>query len=298
MTSKRVAISGASGLIGGALSAFLTTRGDEVVHLVRREPRTESEIVWDPVARTLDPAALEGVDAVVHLAGAGVADKRWTPAYQQEILRSRSDGTATIATAVAAHGDRIRLVSGSAVGVYGSDRGDEVLTEESASGAGFLADVVRAWESATKAAVDAGASVAMARTGLVMSPAAGAFAPLVQLGRLGLGGPLGSGKQYWPWITLGDEVRALAHLVDHPDVTGPVNLVGPDPVPQIEVSRELGRQLHRPAILPAPAFALRIIVGGFASDILGSQRVMPTVLAASGFTHEQSTLAAAIATLL
>ena len=298
MTSKRVAISGASGLIGGALSAFLTTRGDEVVHLVRREPRTESEIVWDPVARTLDPAALEGVDAVVHLAGAGVADKRWTPAYQQEILRSRSDGTATIATAVTAHGDRIRLVSGSAVGVYGSDRGDEVLTEESASGAGFLADVVRAWESATKAAVDAGASVAMARTGLVMSPAAGAFAPLVQLGRLGLGGPLGSGKQYWPWITLGDEVRALAHLVDHPDVTGPVNLVGPDPVPQIEVSRELGRQLHRPAILPAPAFALRIIVGGFASDILGSQRVMPTVLAASGFTHEQSTLAAAIATLL
>lgn len=298
MTVKRVAISGASGLIGSALSAFLTARGDEVIHLVRRDPRTESEIAWNPVARTLAPAALDGVDAVVHLAGAGVADKRWSPAYQQEILRSRSDGTATIATAVAAHGDRIRLVSGSAVGIYGSDRGDEVLTEKSASGPGFLADVVRAWEAATKTAVDAGASVAMARTGLVMSSGAGAFAPLVKLGRLGLGGPLGSGKQYWPWITLGDEVRALAHLVDHPEVTGPVNLVGPHPVPQIEVSRELGRQLGRPAVLPAPAFALRVIVGGFASDILGSQRVMPTVLAGSGFTHEQATLASAIATLL
>ena len=298
MTVQRIAISGASGLIGGALSAFLTARGDEVIHLVRRDPSTESEIAWDPVARTLDPTALEGVDAVVHLAGAGVADKRWTPAYQQEILRSRSDGTATIAAAVAAHGDRIRLVSGSAVGVYGSDRGDEVLTEASASGSGFLADVVRAWESATQPAIDAGASVSMARTGLVMSPRAGAFAPLLRLARLGLGGPLGSGKQYWPWITLSDEVRALTHLVDHRDVTGPVNLVGPHPVPQIEVSRELGRQLGRPSVLPAPAFALRIIVGGFASDILGSQRVMPTVLAGSGFTHEHATLPDAIATLL
>lgn len=298
MSAQRVAISGASGLIGGALSEHLTSRGDEVVHLVRRPPRTESEIAWDPVARTLAPAALDGVDAVVHLAGAGVADKRWTPAYQQEILRSRSDGTATVAAAVAAHGDRIRLVSGSAVGIYGSNRGDEVLTEESRSGEGFLADVVRAWEGATQTAVEAGASVATARTGLVVAPGAGAFAPLVRLGRLGLGGPLGSGKQYWPWITLADEVRALAHLVDHREVTGPVNLVGPHPVPQIEVSRELGRQLGRPAILPAPSFALRVIVGGFASDILGSQRVMATVLEASGFTYEHDTLAAAIATLL
>lgn len=298
MTSQRIAITGASGLIGGALSQFLTARGDVVLHLVRRDPRTESEIAWDPVARTLDPGALDGVDAVVHLAGAGVADKRWTPAYQQEILRSRSDGTATVATAVAAHGDRIRLVSGSAVGIYGSDRGDEVLTEESASGAGFLADVVRAWEAATQAAVEAGASVSMARTGLVVSPGAGAFAPLVRLARLGLAGPLGSGRQYWPWITLADEVRALAHLIDHREVTGPVNLVGPDPVPQVEVVRELGRQLNRPALLPAPSFALRIILGGFASDVLGSQRVMPAVLDGSGFTFEHPTLAAAMATLV
>lgn len=298
MTRQRVAISGASGLIGSALSRVLAARGDEVRPLVRREVRADNEITWDPVARTLDPEALTDVDAVVHLAGAGVADKRWSPAYQQEILRSRSDGTATVAGAVAAHGDRIRLVSGSAVGIYGSNRGAEVLTEESAPGEGFLADVVRAWEAATQVAVDAGAPVALARTGLVMATGAGAFAPLIRLGRLGLGGPLGSGKQYWPWITLGDEVRALLHLVDHREITGPVNLVGPDPVPQIEVSREIGRQLGRPSILPAPAFALRIIVGGFASDILGSQRVMPTVLTGSGFAYADGTLAEAVATLL
>lgn len=298
MTGQRVAITGASGLIGGALSSFLSSRGDDVVHLVRRGARTRGEISYDPAKGVLPPESLDGVDAVVHLAGAGVGDKRWTPAYQQTILRSRVDSTTTVAKAVAAHGDRIRLVSGSAVGIYGSDRGDEVLTEESESGQGFLADVVRAWEAATTLAVAGGSPVATIRTGLVMARDAGAFSPLVRLGRLGLGGPLGSGREYWPWITLEDEVRAIAHLVDHREVTGPVNLVGPDPVPQIEVSKEIGRQVGRPAILPAPTFALRLVVGGFASDIVASQRVVPAVLSASGFEHHHTTLAEAVATIV
>jgi len=298
VSAHRIAITGASGLIGGALSAFLSARGDAVLHLVRRETRTAAEITWDPVHRTLDPASLEGVDAVVHLAGAGVADQRWTPAYKQLILSSRADGTATVAKAVASHGSSIRLVSGSAVGFYGSDRGDEVLTEESPGGEGFLADVVRAWEAATQVASAAGASVAMSRTGLVMAQGAGAFGPLVSLGRLGLAGPLGSGRQYWPWISLDDTVRALVHLVDHRDITGPVNVVGPEALPQREVVHEIGSQLGRPTLLPAPAFALRAVLGEFATEVLGSQRVRAAVLEQTGFTYRHGTLSEAVATIV
>lgn len=298
MSGQRVVVTGASGLIGGALSASLRERGDEVVHLVRRPPRTTGEVQWDPSSRHLDPQVLDGVDAVVHLAGAGVGEHRWTPSYQQTILRSRVDSTTAVAQAVAAHGDRVRLVSGAAVGIYGSDRGDEVLTEASEPGDGFLADVVRAWEAATAPAVDAGAAVATIRTGLVMSSDSQAFAPLVKLGKLGLAGPLGSGKQWWPWITLTDEVRAIEHLIDHPEVTGPVNLVGPDPQRQGDVAKEIGRQLHRPAVLPAPTFALRLVLGGFADDVVGSQRALPEVLTGSGFSFRHETLTAAVADLL
>ena len=180
--SQRVAISGASGFIGSALSSYLVARGDDVRHLVRREARTGSEISWDPAQRRLDAEAFEDVDAVVHLAGAGVGDRRWSPGYKQEILASRTDGTSTVASAVAAHGDRIRLVSASAVGWYGSDRGDEILTEQSPEGTGFLAEVAQAWEASTAAASAVGAPVAMSRTGLVMSRKGGAFEPLVRLG--------------------------------------------------------------------------------------------------------------------
>jgi uncharacterized protein (TIGR01777 family) len=289
---QRVAITGASGLIGGALTAFLSARGDNVVHLVRREARTPYEISWDPASRKLSPGDLSGLTAVVHLAGAGVGEHRWTSSYKQEILESRVNGTATIATALADLGEPIALVSGSAIGAYG-DRGDEVLTEESRTGEGFLADVVRAWEAATAPASDAGLRVAHARTGLVLTTDGGAMKRVLPLARLGLAGPLGSGRQYWSWITLRDELRALAHLIDH-DVVGPVNLVSPHPVRQSEVMKALGSKLGRPAILPAPALALKIALGEFAADILASARVTPGVLTASGFQFEHDTIETAL----
>ena len=289
---QRVAITGASGLIGSALSAFLSARGDEVVHLVRRQPRASHEISWNPVTRTLSPGDLTGVTAVVHLAGAGVGDHRWTPAYKHEILVSRVDGTATISAALADLGEPIALVSGSAIGAYG-DRGDLILTEDSGPGQGFLADVVRSWESATGPAQDAGLRVVHARTGLVLTPNGGAMERVLRLARFGLAGPLGSGQQYWSWITLHDEVRALAHLIDQ-DLSGPVNLVSVQPLRQAEIMKALGAVLGRPAVLPAPALALKVILGEFASDILGSQRALPSVLTASGFVFDHDTIESAM----
>jgi len=288
---QRVAISGASGLIGSALSAFLRARGDEVVHLVRRQA-SPGEIGWDPTSRTLDPGDLSGLAAVVHLAGAGVGDHRWTPAYKHEILSSRVNGTATIATALADLGEPIALVSGSAIGVYG-DRGERTLTEDSASGQGFLADVVRAWEAATTPAQEAGLRVVHARTGLVLSPHGGAMERVLPLARLGLAGPLGTGRQYWSWITLHDEVRALAHLIDQ-ELVGPVNLVSTQPLRQSEVMKALGAVLGRPALLPAPALALKVILGEFASDVLASDRILPSVLTASGFVFDHDTIESAM----
>ena len=293
---QRVAITGASGLIGGALSAFLRARGDNVVRLVRRQPRTPDEVGWDPASRRLDPGDLSGLTAVVHLAGAGVGDHRWTPAYKQEILASRVNGTATIATALADLGEPIALVSGSAIGAYG-DRGEQILTEDSATGAGFLAEVVRAWEGATVPAREAGLRVVHARTGLVLTPAGGAMKRILPMARLGLGGPLGTGREYWSWITLPDELRALAHLLDN-DLAGPVNLVSPQPLRQAEVMKALGAQLGRPAILPAPALALKLALGEFASDILASTRILPSVLTASGFVFEHDTIQRAVRWLI
>ncbi len=294
---RRIAVTGASGFIGSALTAYLRARGDAVVHLVRRSPTGPDEIPWDPSSGHLDPAALAGVDAVVHLAGAGVGDRRWTPAYKQLILDSRVNGTRAVAAAVAAADRPVRLVTASAIGYYGPDRGDETLTEASAPGQGFLAEVVRAWEGATAAAVEAGMPVAHARTGLVMSATGGMFPRLLRLTRFGLGGPMASGRQVMSWVSLPDTVRAYAFLVDHPETTGPVNLVGPDPRPQRDVAVALGRVVHRPAVVPAPAFALRIVLGEFAEDVLGSLRVLPEVLTDAGFEFEQASLEAAVAAL-
>ena len=288
----RVAVTGSSGLIGSALVAAHRERGDEVVRLVRRPPRAADEVSWEPSTRRLDAAVLDGVTGVVNLAGAGVGDKRWSPSRKREILGSRVDATTAVARAVADTGRPVRLVSGSAVGFYG-DRGDEELTEQSAPGTGFLADVVLAWEAAARPAVEAGAPVAFIRSGIVLSPDGGAAAPLLRMTRLGLGGPLGNGRQFWPWITLVDEVGAILHLLDHPEVTGPVNLFT-EPARQKEIAAALGRALHRPSLVPAPSLALKAVVGGFAGEILGSQRIVGEALHASGFvpTHPDRDAAA------
>ena len=286
---KRIAVTGSSGMVGTALTAHLRSRGDEVVRLVRRSPQAPDELEWDPPSRRLDPSTLAGVDAVVHLAGAGPSDHRWTPAYQRELLTSRVDGTTTVATALAELAAPVRLVSQSAIGFYG-DRGEEVLTEQSGPGEGFVTEMVRAWEDSADPARAAGLSVAHPRTGLVMAATGGALERMTTLARLGINGPLGSGRQWWSWISLRDTVAALAHLVDHPDIRGPVNVVAPEPQRQRDVARALGHALHRPSVLPAPAFGVRLVLGGFADEVLTSKRVSPGRLLETGFTHQDTDL--------
>lgn len=281
----KVAVTGASGLIGSALVPHLRARGDEVVTLVRRAPHAPGEVRWDPQSGDVDLAGLAGTEAVVHLSGAGVGDKRWTPEYKELIRSSRVDSTRTIATAMAALDPLPRvLVSGSAMGIYGR-RGDEELTEASAPGTGYFPDVVTAWEAAAAPAVEAGIRVAYTRTSLVMSRHGGAFGQLVPLARLGLAGPLGSGRQWWSWLTLPDDVRARAFLIDH-EISGPVNFCSPQPLRQRDIAAALGRAAHRPAVLPVPGFVLRAVLGEFAGDILASDRLVPTVLTDAGFTFE------------
>ena len=290
----RIGITGASGLIGSALTTHLQQQGHDTVAFVRREPRSASEISWQP-GTDLDPGRLSGLDAIVHLAGAGVGDKRWTDSYKEVIRSSRVDGTQTIARAMAAADDGPRvLVSGSAIGYYG-DTGDRLTDETGPQGDGFLAGVVRDWEAAAAPAVDAGVRVTFARTGLVVSSDGGAWQRLFPIFRAGLGGKLGSGKQYWSTISLTDEVRALTWLINN-DVGGPVNLVGPHPVTNAEVTRVMGEVLGRPTILPVPGFALKAVLGEFAEDTLASQRIDPAVLRSHGFTWLQPDIRAMIAT--
>jgi uncharacterized protein (TIGR01777 family) len=295
----RIATSGSSGPIGSALTRHLRERGDEVVHLVRRPVRESHERRWNPDSQRLDPDVLADCDGVVSLHGAGIGDKRWTASYQREILTSRTHGTTAIATALAElaqSGQRLRWVSGSAVGFYG-DRGEEPLDETSPAGDGFLPEVVTAWERATEPAETAGVAVAHIRSGIVLSPKGGAFRPLMLLLKLGLGGPFGRGRAWWPWITLHDEVRAVTHLLDHDDITGPVNLVGQEEARQGEVISAIARAMGRPAIVPVPPPALRVVIGGFADDILSSQRIAPRVLTESGFGFDHATVADAAAWL-
>lgn len=288
----RVVVAGSSGLIGSALVEHLRAGGHGVRRLVRRTARSAEEISWDPDAGRLDPGELTGADAAVNLGGAGVGARRWTDAHRRTIVQSRTRPTALLARAMAQSSDGPRiLLQGSAVGFYG-DRDDEVLTEASSGGSGFLADVVRAWEDASAPAAEAGIRVAHLRTGIVMSRSGGSFGRLLPLLRLGVGGPLGSGRNHWPWITLVDEVRAIEHLLAT-EVSGAVNLVGPDPQPQGEVVRAVARELRRPALVAVPRIALRVVVGQFADDILASQRALPEVLLGSGFTFRHPDVASA-----
>lgn len=290
----RVAVTGASGLIGTALVPALRERGHEVLRLVRRDPAAHDEVRWDPESGEVDLAALHGIDGVIHLAGAGVGDKRWTPAYKRTILLSRVNGTDTISRAMAHLEPKPRvLVSGSAIGYYG-DTGDREVTETSPQGAGFLADVVAQWEAAAAPAQDAGIRVAFARTGLVVSDRGGAWKRLLPIFRLGLGGKIGSGRQYWSFISLRDEVRALIALLEDDRYVGPVNLTAPVSVTNAEVTAAMGRVLGRPTVLPVPAIALKVALGEFSSDVLGSQRVVPSVLESEDFTWVDPTIDDAI----
>lgn len=289
----RIAITGARGLIGSRLSARLRIRGHDVIPLVRRTP-AHGEVRWNPEG-AWDASPLEGIDAVVHLAGESIGARlRWTDETKRRILESRRQGTASLAEGLAGlRAPPGALVSASAVGIYG-DRGDERLTESSPPGDGFLADVCRHWEAAADPARAAGIRVAHPRIGYVIAAKSGAIKPLVWLTLLGAGGPLGGGRHRMAWISLHDVTRALEFLVTEP-IEGPVNVTGPDPVPQRGLARALGQLLHRPALLPAPGWAIRLILGELGDELLKSQRAMPERLRAAGFRFRHDALRAALA---
>ncbi|EGJ77986.1 putative NAD dependent epimerase/dehydratase [Streptomyces sp. Tu6071] len=280
---RRVAIAGASGLIGGALARSLRADGHTVVRLVRREARAEDEARWDPERGDVDTAALAGCDTVVNLAGAGIGDHRWTDAYKRTIRDSRVLGTAALADAVASLDQRPEVfVCGSAIGYYG-DTGERAVDESAGPGEGFLPDVCVEWEDAAGAAAEAGVRTVFARTGLVVSRGGGAWGRLFPLFKAGLGGRIGNGRQYWSFIALHDHIAALRHLIDTPTLEGPFNLTAPEPETNREVTAAMGRVLRRPTPFPVPAPALRLALGEFAGDVLGSQRVVPRRLLDSGF---------------
>ena len=285
-----IAITGSSGLIGSALGAALRAEGHRVRPVVRRAPSGPDEI-------GMDGLDLTGVDAVVNLAGEGIAEKRWDDEQKRKLVESRTVTTDAVARAVAAAGVPV-LLSGSAIGFYG-DRGDEVLTEEAAPGDGFLPELCVQWEAAAQPAVDAGARVAFLRTGIVLTPKGGALAKLLPLFKLGVGGRMGSGKQWVSWITLDDEVRAIQHLLTA-DVRGPVNLTAPNPVTNAQQAKTLGKVLKRPSFLPTPSFGPKLLLGNELADTLlnDSQRVVPERLRTSGFEHAHPHLEGALRALL
>lgn len=294
----KIVISGASGLIGTQLVKHLAGNGHEVVRLVRRSPKA-GEVQWNPKAGTLDAAALEGADAVIHLSGAGIGDKRWTNAYRKEILDSRTQTTAVLANTIASLSQKPKVfLSGSAIGIYGA-RNDEQLTEVSTHGTGFLADVCEQWEAAAKPAVDAGVRTVFLRTGIVLTPKGGALKKLLPLFKLGVGGKFGNGKQWQSWISIDDEIGAIEHLLTA-NVSGAVNLTAPNPVTNAEFTKVLASVLKRPAIVPVPAFAPKIVLGGELADALlfTGQRVIPAALNASGYVFKHSTLESALRSLL
>ena len=294
----KIAVTGASGLVGGALIPALRADGHEVIQLVRRTPRTSDEHRWDPQHHRVDPAVLADVDAVVNLAGTPIRPRPFTSSYQERLITSRLDATTTVsdalATAALADGSRPRvLLSASAVGFYG-DTGSRVVTEEDPAGADFLAQLCVRWEAATASAEAAGVRVAHLRSGLVLDRSAMLVTVLGPIFRLGLGGRMGSGRQYWPWISLDDEIGAIRHLLTA-DVSGPVNLTAPEPVTNAEFVAELGRQVHRPTVLPVPAVALKLALGEFGrSSVVGGQRAVPVRLRESGYVFTRPDLSSVL----
>jgi uncharacterized protein len=293
----RVAITGSSGLIGTALAEALLGDGQQVVRLVRHPPRRPGEVRWDPQAADggLDPAAFDGVDAVVHLSGAPIAGGRWTPARKRELRASRVQSTRALVAALAkSPSPPAVLLSGSAVGWYG-DTGTREVDEYAPAGTGFLADLVSDWEAAALPARQAGLRVANLRSGIVLSRRGGVLGPLVPLFRFGLGARLGSGSQYISWISVTDHVAAVRYLLDRPGIDGPVNLTAPVPVTNAEFTAALARTLGRPAVLRVPAPVLRTGLGEMSGELLGSQRVLPRRLLAAGFAFRYPEIAGAVA---
>lgn len=290
-----IAVSGASGLVGTALVPHLRERGDTVLRLVRKAAVQPDEVGWDPAKGEINLESCTGADVIVNLSGAPIA-RPWTARYRRELVDSRVNATRTLARAAVALGPHVALVNASAVGFYG-DRGCERLTEASGPGTGFLAELVQQWEAATSLASEAGNRVVLARTGLVMAATGGGLGPLMPLLRIGVGGPLGSGDQIWPWISLDDEVRAFTWLIDH-QISGPVNLASPQTTTHGDLVRAVARAMGRPARLRMPAWALRLVAGELAEAVLASQNEVPEVLLATGFEFRQASVADLVAWLM
>jgi uncharacterized protein len=288
-----IAIAGSSGMIGSALVTVLRAADHRVLRLVRRPPKHSDDVFWNPDTGDLDPAVLRDVDAVVNMCGVGVGDKRWSGAYKQSLRDSRIEPTEVLSHAVAEAGVPV-LVNSSAVGYYGDTR-DRVTDETAPPGDGFLARLCVDWEAATVVAQAAGSRVVLVRTGLVLGRSGGVLGRLLPLFKLGLGTRLGNGRQYMPWISLQDQVRALLFTIDE-DVSGAVNLTGPAPVTNAEFTSAVGRAVNRPTALAAPAFALRTVLGEFADEgLLGGQRAIPAVLERAGFEFHHNTIGEALA---
>jgi len=291
----KVVIAGSSGLIGTALVAALRRDGHDVARLVRRSPNAPDEYRWDPARADLDERALRGADAVVNLCGASLGRRRWNGSYKQELRDSRLTPTDVLSNAVATAGVPV-LVNASGVHYYGGDTGNRVVDETAPAGTGFLATLCRDWEAATKPAADAGVRTVLLRSAVVLSHGGGLLGMLQPLYSLGLGGRLGDGRQYTPWISMADEIGAIVFALTDDSITGPVNAVGPAPVTNAEFNRALGRILHRPTPLVVPAFALRALIGEFAQEaILHGPRAIPTALEEAGYPFQHQTIGAALA---
>ncbi len=291
----RIVIGGSSGLIGTELVDSLRKDGHEVLRLVRRKPTASSEIYWNPAAGELDFPKLAGANVIINLAGAGVGDSRWTDKYKAMILSSRVDSTSLLAKAAAEIKPDV-FVAGSAIGWYG-DTADRQVDETSPAGTGFLADVVVAWEKASQPASAAGVRVVNIRTGLVAAKNGGAWSRLLPIFKLGAGGKLGSGKQYWSFISMRDEIAAIKFVISNSKITGPVNLTAPEPATNAEVTKAMSKIFNRPALFPVPAFALKSLLGEFSQEVLGSARVVPRVLIDAGFEFQDPNIESAMRTL-
>ncbi len=297
-----VLVTGSSGFIGSALLPALTAAGHRPIRALRQRsiPTGVDAIAWDPDADVIDAASLEGLGAVINLAGVGIGDKRWTPARKLEVLESRTKSTALLASTLSALTSKPSvLISGSAVGYYGG-RGDEVLTEKSAPGSDFLADVCVQWEAAAQPSADAGIRLVTIRTGIVLGRDGGVLKKLVLPFRLGLGGRVGSGKQWMSWISMHDQVAAILHAIRDESLHGPVNLTAPNPVTNAELTDALGHALHRPTVLPTPLAPLKLRYGNELVQhlLVEGQRVVPKALEASGFEFQHTTIGDALRAIL